>query len=439
MTIRSFFWLLPLLVLGLAACDSVLDTNPTSSIDADDALETADDAQAAVTGAYSVLQSGEIYGQSYVVIPDLYADNLDHTGTFSNFAEVDNNNVFPDNVSMNGVWTDVYNGIKRTNAVLAGLDDVEVIDQATYDRLKGEALFLRALYHFDLARYFGPIPVVTTLTTDATEIERPERDDLDAVYTQVVADLTEAASLLPPSNQAGRATSGAATALLARVYLDQGQYQAAADAATAVIESPAYGLVDDYSAIFQAQNTQESIFEVQFSVNDPNSHAFWLFPSSLGGRQEYAPSADLCASYEADDERFAATVSGDCGYGVKYFRVANGDDNVPVLRLAEMYLIRAEANAQLDAAADVVLADVNEVRNRAGLGDAEAATKAELLDVILQERRVEFALEGHRFFDLRRLGRAVSVLDLDSSDKLLFPIPQAERDVNPNLGQNSGY
>ena len=127
-------------------------------------------------------------------------------------------------------------------------------------------------------------------------------------------------------------------------------------------------------------------------------------------------------------------------YGIKYNRIATSDDNVHVLRLAEMYLIRAEANMRLNAAPDVVRADLNIVRARAGLGPLAATvdTQAELIDAILQERRVELAMEGHRFFDLRRLGRATTVLQI-APERLLLPIPQRERDANPDLTQNPGY
>jgi hypothetical protein len=192
-----------------------------------------------------------------------------------------------------------------------------------------------------------------------------------------------------------------------------------------------YSLVANYRDLFTTKNTSESIFEVQYSVNNSNSQAFWFFPQALGGRYGYAPSTSLFNAYETADVRRAASIatSGSSRYGNKYFRVANGDDNVIVLRLAEMYLIRAEANARLNADPATVRADINIVRRRAGLGDLAATitTQAALFDAILQERRVEFAMEGHRFFDLRRLGRAQQLLG------------QAERDVNSNLAQNPGY
>jgi hypothetical protein len=194
--------------------------------------------------------------------------------------------------------------------------------------------------------------------------------------------------------------------------------------------------------MFANKNTSESIFELQFTVNNSNSLAFWFFPTAIGGRLGFAPSPGLYDAFEAGDTRRDATIAiqGTQRYGYKYFRIAQGDDNVHVLRLAEQYLIRAEANARLNAPTATVHADINVIRQRAGLADLDVAvtTQAALLDAILQERRVELAFEGHRFADLRRHGKAESVLTL-AAHRLLWPVPLYETDVNENLEQNPGY
>lgn len=438
---RRIYFALLVSLLGLTACDSVLDTNPRASVAAETAVQTEKDAESAILGVYSILQYDDLYGQYAVVIPDLYSDDLDHTGTFTSLGEFDNNNVFPDNVSINDGWSVRYVGINRANSVLMALDRLEEISDDKRTSLKGEALFLRAFLHFELARYFGGVPIVTEPTDGADEISRPARNTLEEVYARVEADLKEAETLLPASKSAGRASKLTAKALLARLYLYQERWADAFAAADEVIESDAYSLVGDYATLMETKNSPESILEVQFSTNDANSLAFWFFPDELGGRLEYAPSVALYEAYEEGDQRRHATVGNLDGllYGTKYFRISNGDDNVFVLRLAEMYLIRAEALARQGGAVEAVQADINAIRNRAGLGDTEADTVEELLDAILQERRVEFALEGHRFFDLRRTGRAMEVLGITNPDRLLFPIPQAELDVNPNLVQNPGY
>jgi hypothetical protein len=268
------------------------------------------------------------------------------------------------------------------------------------------------------------------------------RNTAAEVYAQIEQDLEEAATLLPAARNVGRATQPAANALLARVYLDEGKNTQARDKATSVIANASFSLVANYRDLFTNKNSSESIFELQYSINNQNSLAFWFFPQALGGRYGFAPSPALFNAYEANDRRRDASiaVSGNSRYGNKWYRIANGDDNVIVVRLAEMYLIRAEANARLGAAADVVRADINVVRARAGLAalPTTVTSQTALLDAILQERRVELAMEGFRFFDLRRYGRAQSVLAI-AADKLLLPIPQIEIDVNSNLTQNPGY
>jgi starch-binding outer membrane protein, SusD/RagB family len=428
--------------LLMAGCDSPLDVSPADSIDAATAINNTRAAQLALGGAYDALQYTAMYSRELVVWPELWADNLDFTGTFTTDAEVANNNIFPDNVSVRDAWHGSYRGINRVNNVLAGLETITDATEAQRRQIRGEALFLRALNYSNLVRYFGGVPIVTEPTAGVGEQNLRPRSTAAEVWALVESDLIESAQLLTETRRNGRATRGAANALLARVSLEMGKWEQARDRATAVIDSDVYSLVPEYGTLFTNKNSAESIFEVQYSINDSNALAFWFFPQALGGRRGIAPSAGLNAAYEAGDERRAATIgtSGGARYGVKYFRVASNDDNVIVLRLAEMYLARAEANARLGAPAATVRADIDEVRERAGLDPLPTTvtgTEA-LIDAILAERRVEFALEGHRFFDLRRNLRAQSVLDI-GPNQLLFPIPQSEIDVNPNLQQNPGY
>jgi len=443
--------LITIAVLVLAAgCDSVLDTNPTASIDASQALQNERGVELAVTGAYSALQTDNIYGQEYNMVPDLYADNLRFTGTFTNHAEFDNRNVFPANVSILFTWTDLYAGINRVNNVIAGINGVEDISEAARDRYLGEALALRGLFYFNLVRYYGGVPLILEPSAGVGPESSVARSTQAQVYSQIIGDLTDAIAILPESGNPFRFSRTGAQALLAKVYLEAGEWALARDMATAVIGSGRYGLVDNYRDLFTIKNNSEAIFSVQFTVNDNNSQAFWFFPQDLGGRLGYAPTdgassgpGNLVDAYLPQDTRFAASIGVIDGvyYGNKYFRIANGDDNVYVLRLADMYLTRAEANTRLGAdPVNVIHPDINRIKVRAGVPDVDPAVTSEaaLLDVILDERRLEFAMEGHRFFDLRRTGRAMSVLGIPESG-LLFPLPQAELDVNTKLVQNPGY
>ena len=437
---RTIAWVAAAAVL--AACDSPLDTNPTASIDAETALSTPRGIELGLNGAYRSLQPGNLYGVNLMVYPDMYADNLDFTGTFQTDREVAQRNINATNTAVLAMWADMYDGINRTNNILDAIPNVGALSSSEAAQYRGEALFIRSLHYSLLAGYFGDVPIVTEPSRGVGEESLVARDPVADVYAMIIADLEEAATLLAPGHVPGRATADAANALLARVYLETGAYAQARDKAALLIGSTEYSLPADYATVFRTNNSSESIFELQYSINNSNNQAFWFYTPDLGGRWGYSPTADLYAAFEPGDERLDVTIGIDAGdrYGNKYEKIENGDDNIVVLRLAEMYLIRAEANARLNADPAVVRADINEVRNRAGLPDLPTTvdTQQELLDAILQERRVELAFEGLRFFDLRRLGVATTVLQIPATH-LLWPIPQAERDVNTALGQNDGY
>lgn len=437
---RTMAWVAAAAVI--VACDSPLDTNPTASIDAETALSTPRGIELGLNGAYRSLQPGNLFGVNLMVYPDMYADNLDFTGTFQTDREVAQRSINATNGAVLLMWRDMYDGINRTNNILDAIPNVGELSSAQAEQYRGEALFVRALHYSLLVSYFGDVPIVTAPSRGVDESSLVARNPAADVYALIIADLEEAATLLPTGRGNGRATADAANALLARVYLETGAYAQARDKATLLIASPAYTLPVSYATVFRTNNSSESIFELQYSINNSNSQAFWFFTPDLGGRWGYSPTADLYASFEAGDTRRDVSIGIDQGdrYGNKYERIENGDDNIAVLRLAEMYLIRAEANARLTGAEAAVRADINEVRNRAGLADlpATVTSQADLLNAVLQERRVEMAFEGRRFFDLRRLGVAEALLGIPATH-LVWPIPQAERDVNEQLSQNAGY
>lgn len=435
--------------LLLAACDSVLDVDPTASINAEEALNTPRKIEVAVQGSYSILQANDYYGGDGVnIIPDLYADDLDFTGTFTNLYSIDIGAIASDNTSLPTIWSNLYDGINRANVILAAIPEVENLSASVAAQATGEQLFLRALHYYNLVTLFGGVPLVLEPTRTLEDITYPERSSADAIWAQVEADLRRVIDeeLLTGLSDLGpgRATEAAAKALLARVHLYQGEYTQAGVLANDVITNYGYGLVGEYRTLFENKNSEESIFEVQFNRNDANSLAFFFLPSSnperpaeQGGRRQFAPSVDLYEAYEEGDTRrdrvvgiYSDPFDGPSLYGRKYFRISSQDDNFIVLRLAEMYLIRAETRAR---AGDVLgaLADLNAVRERADVGVLVGVGGDALLEAILEERRREFALENQRFFDLRRFG----LIDED----FLFPIPQREIDVNPGLEQNPDY
>jgi hypothetical protein len=427
--------------LVLGACDSPLDVDPTASIDAETALSTSRGIEIGLNGAYRALQEGDLYGLEEMVLPDLYADNLDFTGTFQTHREIALRSIPTSNGAVLAHWASAYAGINRANNILAAIDAVTTLTPAKHDQYRGEALFIRGLLYHIMLRYFGDVPLVLTPSVGAGSTSLVARAPAAQVYRRIETDLEEATTLLPAARNVGRATQGAANALLARVYLDQLKSTQARDKATLLLNATAtYSLNPSFRSNWSTKNSAESIFELPYSVNNRNGQAFWFYPTALGGRWGFAPSLSLVRAFEVGDARLAASIQtlGTSRYGYKYHRIANGDDNVIVLRLAEMYLIRAEANVRLGAADGTVRADLDAVRARAGLAPLTVTGQAALLAAVLQERRVELAFEGHRFFDLRRHGVATTVLGIPAN-RLLFPIPQAERDVNTNLAQNPGY
>lgn len=433
----------------LAACNSPLDVDPTASIDSETALSTPRGIELGLNGAYNSLQSGNLYGQEEMVFPDLYADNLDFTGTFQTHREFGLRNLNTTNGAVLLHWAQLYDGVNNANNLLEAIEAVTALTAEQHDQFRGEALFIRALNYSILVKWFGDVPLVLTPSRGVGDESLVPRDPAAEVNAQIVADLTEAATLLGPDRNHGRATRGAVQALLARVYLETGNNTGARDMATAVINNTEYALNANFRSNWTTKNSPESIFELQYSINDGNSQSFWFYPQALGGRWGYSPSANLFNAFEAGDARRDASIQvagagacpiAPCRYGDKYFRVGTSDDNVVVLRLAEMYLIRAEANARLGAPDQTVRDDLDVLRNRAGLLDlpVTVAGQAALLAAVLQERRVELAFEGHRFFDLRRHGIATTVLGIPA-ERLLMPIPQGELDVNDKLTQNPGY
>jgi len=422
----------------LAGCDSKLVTDPTASIDSETALNTARGIELALNGAYRSLQAGN---REIVAFPDTYADNLDFTGTYQTDREFGLRNIQTTNGAVLTIWADAYDGINRVNGVLAGIPDVSDLSSSQASLYRGEALFIRAVHYMYLVRWFGGVPLMLEPSKGVGEESLVARSTQEDVYAQIIGDLEEARGLLPAGKIPGKATKGAADALLARAYLETGQYALARDKATALISDPTYELVGDFASLYTSKHTDESIYEVHFTVNNGNALAFWFFPQALGGRWGFSPTEELYNLYESTDSRRDASIQiGPTGkrYIAKYAKLATGDDNLIFLRLAEMYLTRAEANARLGAADNVVRADINAVRARAGATPVSVSGQAALLDAVLNERRLELAFEGHRFFDLRRLGQAQSKLQI-AADRLVLPIPQAERDVNPNLDQNTGY
>ena len=434
------------LITLLSACD-VLNIEPADQISSEQAFKNKSDIEKGIIGSYSELQSLSYYGRSYLIVSDLAADNLEHPldATSADYDEIDNNALLPENGVAGGLWASMYSGINVSNSIIAKVPEMKDMTDAEKSVALGELYFLRALHHFNLMNYFGAIPIKTEPTVGTENLDAG-RDATDKVFEQIITDLTYAETHLDPSASLKiRATRYAATALLARVYLYQKNYTAAYKSANEVISNGGYSLLNNFADIFAADGSAETIFEVEFNELDRNRIAEHNFPKSLNGRREVAPTKNLIDSYLPADKRFATTIAfdGSLAYANKYNDLSLGADNVILLRLAEMYLIRAEAEAnKANGNLAAVQDDINMVRKRAGLENTNAGTKNELLLAIENERRLEFAFEGQRWFDLVRTNRATTVLPkVTNATKTLFPIPLSELNTNnsPDMNQNPGY
>jgi hypothetical protein len=434
------------IVFLLGGCD-VLNVEPVDSIPADAAFKDKTGIERGILGSYSALQGLSYYGRTYIIFADLAADNLSHPpdATSSDYAEVDNNGILPENSAVSGIWEIIYDGINRANNVIDKVPGMTDMTETEKNEALGELYFIRALNHFNLVNYFGAIPIKTKPTIGVNNLDAG-RDSVSEVYAQIITDLTFAEENLQASaSNKTRASKYAAVALLARVYLYKGDYDLAYEKANDVIVNGGYTLLDDYGDIFANDGSAESIFEVDFTEVDRNRIAEYNFPKSLNGRREVQPDASLLSAYETNDERkdYSIAYDGSNAYANKYNDLSKGTDNVIVLRLAEMYLIRAEAEAHKPAANIAAIQDdINMIRTRANLPPTAVNTIDELLTVMENERRVEFAFEGQRWFDLVRTGRAMDVLPhVTNINKTLFPIPSAELQTNnsPDMKQNPGY
>lgn len=439
--------------LLLSSCKKILDQRPQASLDASTAFTTRQAVDAGIIGVYDAFQSSSYYGVDFSLLSELGADNLNHTGSFPSYLEIKNRNIATNNANVTGTWNQIYVVINRANTVLqsaVGITDAAFNKNAAL----GELRFLRGLAYFDLQRLWGGapdgynkpngkgVPLFTTPTLVAGDAAAKPRATEAEVYTQIISDLDYAIANLPTTAANGRATKNAAIALKARLQLYREDFADAESLATQIISQFSSqargGLAADYAGIFSTKNTKpESIFELQFTATDANNLRFYYY-----GRNEVASSSSLGNAHEAGDLRKPVNYasSGSVFKQLKFFR-ADGTDNIILIRLAEIYLIRAEARAR-KATPDIPgsQADLNIVRNRAGLANTTAAIPADLLTAILQERRIELAHEGQRWFDLRRTNRLLSTLGITDAYRALWPIPQRERETSGFLiDQNPGY
>lgn len=493
-------------ILG-TSCNHFLEVSPENAVTPTNFFKSESDFQQAVNGIYAPLQ-GLYDNGAYAdwTMSEMHSDNTHFIfnpsarGQFeaeqvSTFLEQSDNQCVAD------IYNACYRIVSRANQVLTTIDQAD-FDEAEKDNFKGQALFLRAFAFFHLVRYYGDVPLPLEPATSLKETSL-SRTPADKVYEQIVADAGAAAGLLPSRDQQapGRATSGAANALLGEVYLTLRQWD---KAEAALKKITGYSLLPDYASIFDPANesNDEMIFAVQYQTGTSQSlySSFpYVFipeladPSSIthgpGGRQGGSgwntPSPDLIAAYEdtVHDKRYAASIGYVSGpspiagitynhtpYIKKYQHAhtlfSETDQNWPIYRYAGVLLMLAETINEQGGRVSESQSYLNQVRHRAGLPNTTAGDQASLRAAILHERRIELAFENKRWFDLVRTGNAVDVMNaygdrmkanpekyyyyvantgpVEASynvtqEKLLYPIPLREIQLNPGLTQNAGY
>ncbi len=484
-----------LLLLAFTACNDLIEKEPLDQLIEDNFYQSADDARRAITACYAPIQGTNWYGKSWMMT-EIPGDNATTGGNDPDFLTIDNFTINGDNVPNAEFWAEHYVVIVRANQVLDKIPDINM-EETTKSAILGEAKFLRAFSYFDLVRMYGGVPLVTEVQDIYSDFSVP-RATIDQVYDLVIADLEDGIATLPAqrnSAEAGRATSGAAKALLTKVYLTTKNYAGAIELAREIIASGHYRLMDTFDENWlkeTSDNNEESIFQVQYTGCGPGGtgnalQAFFapfgqgITKNSDGWGSQTATSGQvdnqgttIRDAFEEDDLRQYHTIMtpGDfypminpedggftypptrqisrTGISIKKYVIGGGPDvcfmsspqNVHVIRYADVLLSLAEASCAMGGGISItpdVLEAFNAVRQRAGLEPVTSVTT----EMVFQERRVEFAFENQRWFDLLRSGNAIETLRLHGKaldeHNLLFPIPNEELAVNKNLTQNPGY
>lgn len=475
-----------LLGFSFSSCSDFLEQNPQTDLSENDFYKTADDILSAVNGAYSSLQEGDIYGNWYV-FGEIPSDNTRNqlSGSVTTQNEFDQFYIDTQNSMIANFWKAAYKVINRTNTILGRIDGIEINTELA-NRYKLECKFIRALMYFNLVRVYGDVPLVLKeiSISESYDILREPKEN---VYNQIIADLKEAQGLPVSYSTAedGRATQGAAKALLANVYMTLHKYAEAETILAEIINSGRYSLlentpgslnIDGYKNVFSPvnHNSKEGIFEIQFlkgGYGEGSNYANNFAPENSGTNVvavggtggNNIPEMDIYNAYEEGDLRRDFSMSlgyydnrknnewVESRYVCKFMDVPyqNNDasNNYPVIRYADVILMYAEALSQNGKTAEACKY-LNMTRRR-GFGyqttetspvDLQTTDKAQFALMVEQERRVELAFENHRWFDLIRTGRAVEVMRSKgfslNETNLICPIPQKQIDVNPKLTQN---
>ncbi len=446
------------LVVGLvmSSCNDLLELEPQASISDEIALSSPENIQTALVGGYAALVGANAYGGSYIYLTEVFAapdTELNWNGTFIQPGEVFNKAILVTNSYMAGYWATSYNIINRSNNILAASNIIS--SASTRARIEAEARFLRAAAYYNLVQVFGKayndgnpannpgVPLVLTPTRVIDESLQVPRASVAAVYQQVLDDLNFAKDNLPATN-GFYANTYVASALLTRVHLAMNNFAGAGAEANRVIESTRYSLfaniADNYN---RTANGAETIFGMQVTTSTGSNDMTVFHAPTPTGRADIQILDGHVALYEAGDARANLFVATGRGRMTTKYNLARR--NITVFRLAEMHLVRAEANFRLTGSLVPGIggatpeADINAIRARVGL----AALPTVDLPAILRERKLELFLEGVALLDLKRTQGTTRAFNDPSiqwnANRLIFPVPDREMRVNAQLTQNAGY
>ncbi len=491
-TFRSLFVIGITVALWCQGCNKQLDLTPISNTVVGDggqgtagsSITNAASAEAALASSYGIFRSGssEYYVMDYFLIGEAQSDNAHAGADNPNMFEMDEFRMLSTNALAARDWSYLYNHISSTNSIIANVPNVSDLNETRRNQIVGEALFMRARAYFDLVRLYGDVPLVVdelpTVTNDNLEeifsLLYPERTPASEVYARIIADLEAAATMVPTSGpDKMTVTPGAVYTLLAKIYATQQptDWSKVLEYCDRVI-GLGYNLVDQYEHLWDGEheNTVESIFELNFTDWDTGGNWGTGMFYGLDWKKFNVPSYDLIQAFdeENDEVRKASTIRYENvsslwsdphwrnslnQYPFAYkMRKTGGDQNIIIYRLADVLLLKAEALNEASASGwSAAKLLVDEVRNRVDLGGTPASDQVSMRLAIENERRLELAFEGHRWFDLVRTGRAIEVMRAQvgadgnnlnygiDEDRLIWPIPLTQIDLNENLIQNPGY
>lgn len=447
---------------GIALC-SILHSNckkliqvkaPDNTVTSTDIFSSDSLSQAAMTGLYVNVMGKSKYllNGGVTLYTSLSSDELLKTVFDKNENPFLSNSIATDNPLNNeALWNAAYSYIYTTNICIEGFRRTTTLSTDLKKRLLGEAMFMRALCYYYLVNLYGNLPLAVQSNAETNSLL--SRSEVSTVNSQIVKDLLGSDSLLSTATANVYPSSMACKALLAQVYLQQSDWEKAATAASDVINSGRYTLETELNRVFLS-NSRETIFQLAPVLTGINTVEGTIFvPPSTNDIPGYQLQPSLVNSFEGGDLRKANwvaqnTISGNTYYYPYKYRNRSADGSFSeyniLLRLAQQYLIRAEARLHLADRAGCLM-DLNTIRKRAGLSELPSTvTEPELMKAIEQENKVEFFAEsGHRWFDLKRWGKALVVITPIksgiTSTGLLYPIPLRELMLNPNLKQNPGY